>query len=269
MKIERISDNQIRCILSSHDLQERELQIGELAYGSEKAKEFFRELMEKANLDLGFEVGDIPLVIEAIPTSPDSIILLVTRVDDEEEFEEKFSNLQKIASDYVNESTDEDTIDEMVEEDGTSLQDLEESNSPEDSSKNLPAKVGDDSEFVPLHELMATGEARSYGNRRIKRKSATSYLFSFKSLNNSIKAANAVKYIYDGQNSLWKDEDAGIFFILMSSKHNECKTPLVEVANVVAEFATRENQTYATEEYLNEHFTLLIKDNAIQYLSML
>ena len=55
MKIERISENQIRCTLSKHDLMERHLKISELAYGSEKAKELFRDMMEQANINLGFE----------------------------------------------------------------------------------------------------------------------------------------------------------------------------------------------------------------------
>ncbi|MBP3577757.1 MAG: adaptor protein MecA, partial [Lachnospiraceae bacterium] len=42
MKIEKISDTQIRCTLSRQDLAERDLKISELAYGSDKAKDLFR-----------------------------------------------------------------------------------------------------------------------------------------------------------------------------------------------------------------------------------
>ena len=51
MKIERTSENQIRCTLNKHDLMERQLKISELAYGSDKAKELFRDIMEQANID--------------------------------------------------------------------------------------------------------------------------------------------------------------------------------------------------------------------------
>ncbi len=87
MKIERISENQIRCTLSKHDLSERHLKISELAYGSEKAKELFRDMMEQASIDFGFDADDIPLMIEAIPTSRDSIVLVITKVDNPDEFE--------------------------------------------------------------------------------------------------------------------------------------------------------------------------------------
>ena len=98
MRIERINDKQIRCTLSKRDLSERQLKISELAYGSERAKELFRDMMEQANLDFGFDADDIPLMIEAIPTSKESIILVITKVEDPDEFEEKFSKFGIIAN---------------------------------------------------------------------------------------------------------------------------------------------------------------------------
>ena len=49
MKIEKVSENQIRCTLTKEDLASRELQISELAYGTEKAKNLFRDMMQQAN----------------------------------------------------------------------------------------------------------------------------------------------------------------------------------------------------------------------------
>ena len=69
MKIERINDNQIRCTLTSLDLSTRNLNLGELAYGSEKARNLFREMIQKAYNEVGFEADDIPLMVEAIPLS--------------------------------------------------------------------------------------------------------------------------------------------------------------------------------------------------------
>ena len=44
MKIEKISDNQIRCTLTRADLAERQLQLSELAYGTEKTKSLFHDM---------------------------------------------------------------------------------------------------------------------------------------------------------------------------------------------------------------------------------
>ena len=48
MKIERINENQIRCTLSNFDLSVRNMNLGELAYGSEKARNLFREMIQRA-----------------------------------------------------------------------------------------------------------------------------------------------------------------------------------------------------------------------------
>ena len=71
MKIEKINENQIRCTLTKSDLEERHIRLSELAYGSDKAKDLFRDMMQQANTEFGFEADNIPLMIEAIPVSAD------------------------------------------------------------------------------------------------------------------------------------------------------------------------------------------------------
>ena len=92
MKIERISDNQIRCTLTKADLEERNIRLTELAYGTEKAKQLFREMMMKAYRECGWtNEGNIPLMIEAIPDHGNALVLLITKVDDPEELDTRFS----------------------------------------------------------------------------------------------------------------------------------------------------------------------------------
>ena len=91
MKIEKLSDNQIRCTLTRADLAARQLHLSELAYGTEKAKSLFRDMMQQAAFEFGFEADDIPLMIEAIPSSADSIVLIITKVEDPEELDTRFS----------------------------------------------------------------------------------------------------------------------------------------------------------------------------------
>ena len=91
MKIEKINENQIRCTLTKEDLDSHQIRISELAYGTEKAKKLFRDMMQQAQIQFGFEADNIPLMIEAIPVSPESIILIITKVEDPEELDTRFS----------------------------------------------------------------------------------------------------------------------------------------------------------------------------------
>ena len=102
MKIEKLNDNQIRCTLTRADLADRQLKLSELVCGSEKAKSLFQDMMKQAASELGFEAEDMPLMIEAVPASSDSIVLIITKVDDPEELDSKFSKFGASLSDFEN-----------------------------------------------------------------------------------------------------------------------------------------------------------------------
>ena len=91
MKIEKINDRQIRCTLTKEDLASREIKLSELAYGSDKAKALFQDMMQQAAEDFGFEAENMPLVVEAIPVSMETIVLIITKVDDPEELDTRFA----------------------------------------------------------------------------------------------------------------------------------------------------------------------------------
>ena len=48
-------------------------------------------MMQQASFDFGFEAENIPLMIEAIPLSADTIILVITKVEYPEELDTRFS----------------------------------------------------------------------------------------------------------------------------------------------------------------------------------
>ncbi|MCL2573456.1 MAG: adaptor protein MecA [Defluviitaleaceae bacterium] len=91
MKIERISSNEIKFILTESDLSERNMRLNELSYGSEKTQELFKEIMERAAVECDFHTTqETPLIIEAIPMGRDSIMIIVTKVGSHEDLEDRF-----------------------------------------------------------------------------------------------------------------------------------------------------------------------------------
>lgn len=105
MKIEKVNDHQIRCTLTKADLADRELKISELAYGTEKAKNLFRDMMQQASYEFGFDADDIPLMIEAIPLNSECIVLVITKVEDPEELDTRFSKFAPSVHDEYEEKT--------------------------------------------------------------------------------------------------------------------------------------------------------------------
>lgn len=270
MRIERINDNQIRCTLSKNDLIERHLKISELAYGSDKAKELFRDMMEQANIDFGFEADDIPLMIEAIPTSKESIVLVITKVDDPEEFEEKFSKFGNIANKYED-STDED-YDEDYEDDseddyqGDLINCFEQLN---EIIENASEPNENGTEFVPLHEILKRGKRgkNTAENKPECTPRRFARLFSFSSLTFIINASKAVNDLYSGKNSVWKDEEMSRYYLILTNNGKD--STFDKVCSIISEFGKKESLTYATQDFFNEHYKLIIKDDAITRLSLL
>ena len=93
MKIEKINDRQIRCVLTKDDLENRKIRLSELVCGGEKARGLFRDMMLKASSELGFSFNNNPLMIEAVPTGKDQLVLIITRVDDPGELDSRFKRL--------------------------------------------------------------------------------------------------------------------------------------------------------------------------------
>lgn len=115
MKIEKVNENQIRCTLTREDLASRELKISELAYGTEKAKSLFRDMMQQANFEFGFEAEDIPLMIEAIPLNADCIVLIITKVEDPDELDTRFSRFAPSVTEDTDEDGDNSSADEVLD----------------------------------------------------------------------------------------------------------------------------------------------------------
>ena len=111
MKIERINENQIRCTLNRSDLADRQIELSELAYGSDKARRLFHELIQTAAAEIGFDVENMPLMVEAIPMSMDSIVLIVTRVEDPDELDTRFSRFSPNTEEEWNET---DPMDDLM-----------------------------------------------------------------------------------------------------------------------------------------------------------
>ncbi|MDO5131871.1 MAG: adaptor protein MecA, partial [Eubacteriales bacterium] len=92
MRIDKINENQFRCYLSREEMQQRKIHLKELAYGTDKAKELFHEMMQEAYARYGFTADNMPVMIEAVPLQDDSLVLTVTKVENPEELDTRFSS---------------------------------------------------------------------------------------------------------------------------------------------------------------------------------
>jgi adapter protein MecA 1/2 len=91
MKIERISDTQMKFVLMTDDLAERDIKISELSYASDKTQQLFREIMTLVQGEDEFLEGETPLMFEAVRVGVDSLVVVVTKIDDAGDKEKRFN----------------------------------------------------------------------------------------------------------------------------------------------------------------------------------
>ncbi len=265
MKIEKLNENQIRCTLNKSDLADHNIRLTELAYGTDRAKALFRDMMQKASDDVGFEVGDIPLMIEAIPVNPDCLILIITKVEDPEELDTRFSKFTKSSEEYEDyeEEEDEDAEGEdFVNSDSASIFDV-----LGNIVENLEAVRNAAAEHKSFNPLAATAEKVS---PETEQKSAYDIyrIFVFSALSNVTSAAEQLRGVYNGDNTLFKNpRDSRYYLILNRSDHTSDE--FNQVCNTLCEFGSKIKTSYAMPYHMAEHFQPIIKRTALQTLGEL
>ena len=259
MKIEKISERQIRCTLSKKDLIDRELRLSELAYGTDKAKELFRDMMQQAACELGFEADDIPLMIEAIPVSSECLVLVVTKVDDPEELDTRFSKF----TDEGNEDYDEDNeYEETFQDDGVincfgKIEDLiDNAEAEEDSFMPLPKAIRSES-----YDLVDE-DSKAESGEKVKR------VFVFNSLEDVIKVSSIVYQSFKGDSCLYKNPSTSMYYLALEKSSNAIDD-FNRVCGVVSEYGQLEKTTYASICHYDEHYSVIVPEKAIEVLSQM
>lgn len=235
MKIERINDNQIKCTLSRADLKDHELKLSELAFGTDKAKALFQDMMEEANERFGFEPNDNPLMIEAIPVNPDCIILLITKMNHPEEIDDRMAEYS---------DTEEDSTEEL---NALFPRDLEQNmrnvfKQLEDSSANTSKKVS--------HSAKIPGFS----------------IFDFGTLDDVIAVSRLLDVLHLPGSALYYSKRDDLYYLVV---HFDGIDPafIPSILSTLHEFGTECQNLPAIEAYFMEHCDIILKENAIEKLA--
>lgn len=230
MKIEKVSENQIRCTLTREDLASRELKLSELAYGTEKAKNLFRDMMQQANFEFGFEAEDIPLMIEAIPLNAECIVLIITKVEDPEELDTRFSR-------FAPPSDDEEEAEDIAPDVLNLFDRIQKS----DTTEVTP----------PANSTLLSGPCVR--------------AFRFLSLTRVMDAASLIAAHFRGESTLYKDERAGSYLLVLKNAM-ESQEDFDRICNILSEYGSLMRTVPASQSFFAEHYDTVITGNAVAAL---
>ena len=249
MKIEKINDNQIRCILTREDLEQRQIRLSELAYGSDKARSLFQDMMRQAAFQFGFQAENMPIMIEAIPLSSDSIVLVVTKVENPEELDARFSSFGPSIQ--------------------NSLGQAGEGGSPLSPFEQLLNSLKKDLTSGQAAGAPASSEKRGQGQdmAQLRRYLFTHRLFSFASLRDLVQAASLTGKLYKGASALYQDPSDRKYYLFLTMPDMDTVKSMQHVLAVISEYGHSEPISYARHQHLKEHCVVICPEDALAVLS--
>ncbi|WP_246942253.1 genetic competence negative regulator [Bacillus pinisoli] len=97
MRLERLTYNKIKVFLTFDDLLERGLTKEDLWQDAPKVQQLFRDMMDEASLELGFE-ADGPIAVEVFSLQAQGMVVIVTKeqnfADDADDFLDEYIEMQ-------------------------------------------------------------------------------------------------------------------------------------------------------------------------------
>ena len=79
MKIEKLTENKIRIILDTDELQAQNVDVKSLIHNTDTAQELFKQILKRAEKEVGFVVADAKLLIEAYISSEGFFVITFTK----------------------------------------------------------------------------------------------------------------------------------------------------------------------------------------------
>ncbi len=244
MKIEKLNDNQIRCTLTTEDLAARHIKLSELAYGTEKTKALFQDMMTQASLDLGFEADDIPLMVEAIPVSSEKIVLIITKVESPDELDTRFSEFSHFSDDDEPDAeadlfeSDSELPDELMELRSEIRREFSESGTSPDSTSP---------KSNPANQVC---------------------LFSFRDMDPAVHAAQTVTSFFRGASSLYLDTNTDEYLLfLYRGRHTTME--FSRIIHTMTAWLEKRRCTPAMAAFYQEHCRPILTGQAIDTLAQI
>ena len=231
MKLEKLSENSIRCTIDRKEFETYKIKLGEIINGNGNAPKFFKEIIYKAHEQFGFEPNNFPLIIEATANIPDNIVFTITKVNTEEEMERMKKivamNQKKFQNNLLNNMHNVEDMDDLLQE-------------IEDFKGNDVAEEGDEFE--------------------------ESVIFLFTNVDNLIISAKQVYGIYKGVSDLYEIE--GNYILLLDAELEDAESYQYS-CDIISEYADDTYFSDIAQGVILEHYEPVIEGDALTQLAKL
>jgi len=81
--LKKVSESQLKVLLSQSALLNYDISISDLKNGSKKAQRFFQRMIKKAMVEYHFNIENAPLIVKTESIQSDSIVIIITKFEKE------------------------------------------------------------------------------------------------------------------------------------------------------------------------------------------
>ena len=186
-------------------------------------------------------------MIEAIPTSADTIVLIITKVEDPEELDTRFS---KFTSAGENDFPLPETLNKL--EGADEFLDL--LNKVKGAAASVSATSSEPEEEKTAEDTPVPLNVK---------------LYSFDNIDQVIQMAQLIGSLYHGANTLYRDNNSDGIYILALTQSEHTKNEFNKVCNMLSEYGSPEKVSTTILAFLEEHCEIVIAADAVQKLAHL
>ena len=154
----------------------------------------------------------------------------------------------------IEDNIDSDVIDGYIEDDGDTIS----------FTPDMQSETEQEADFISLPEALGLEPRPKTTGTKIT--TDIIKVYSFSTLENLSALACSIDNIYNGVNTVYKDNIKGCFYLILH-KSGHSPEEFNKICNITGEYGTPLRNTYASGSYFEEHFEPLIKEKALQTLA--
>lgn len=265
MEFIRVNDHMIKCLISEEDMDQYDVSIEDFFSRTENAMEFLHEIVKQAEMEVDYR-PEGPLTSLQIAPIPDKGIAIFLTEKPQIDLKTILQSLKKGAGieipDDIMEKIEQSTPKEQAEFFGRFMDNVHKEVEKNMTRGNVVEPKAEAAKEVHIGNgnEKREEEARAFlhNSSNLERK-----IFAFDHVTDVLRYAEVVEMPGDVGSSLYKDEDQGIYYLIVERRNVSVET-LAGVYLTAYEYGHFVSERKEHIHYIMEHCSCVIKKDAIQ-----
>ena len=235
MEFKKVSKNEISCFIDETDLTEWDLTMEDLFSNNDKTREFISDIVRQAKEEYNFEAEDVPLAVQISAIGPAQFIFHISKIGKEGSNVPDLKMIEKVLK---------ETLERRF---GLELEEKAKKKKGEAKKKKETSE-------------------KETGKKKAKKKKEENLCLFFNDFEMLVEFAKRAHKVSGGKSSMMKEVQGKQYCMVMdAASHSEKE--LETLGWLAGEYEVKNSRKMLTTEYVMEHYSLLLKDEAVEEIA--